>query len=986
MLRKKSPLFRYLSQALLCFGLVAGSLVASFTDIAHADNLSVFAQNAGCANESSNTCTVSFTDTSSVIEWLAPLNLKKVHVKLVGGTGGDDLRGNEPNEAHTLDFDLNFLDGASQENRTVQIGVGEGGASGIRACPATWWGPQAKNPFGKFNGGPGRAWCWPSAGASGGAGTALIAKGVTYVAAGTGGGSSSRGPSWWNYDPGPRDWTVGNARVDETDGYGFVQGGGGGLQGGTGGAWSAGASGTSGSSPSVAGLTLGSESSFSGKSGYVQISFPILQSPERVVAEAEKNALHISWNGVEPADPSVPVIYTATTDFKSLSCTSSSTSCEIPGLKNHRFYSVTVSATNGKYSSEPSEAVKGYLSDTWTNGDYKDFTDSAAFKITTPGLYRVQLIGAGGQGGSQCWGWVAGGGGGGGGYAEASTWLKGDHEIQIDVGTANALGDSCVNGMEDKDGYSGSDSIATLGSGSKLTAKGGAGGHGANDNQGGAGGTYSASGDEFLNIKGFVGGHGGPPKIRASFGYGWHEGGEGGSAANSDGNGFNGTTTVCSWTARAQTGDLPAGAGGHGPSGGYGSYISECPQPPEGTLMVGQNYGAGGMGCHCGGFAGAPGYARITLVRAVAPASAPAILGLSTGDGTVTLGVDAPAEFNDFSLLGYDFSTDNGATWSRFNSVDGPFTISGLTNGILYQIKVRAVNSVGAGDVSQSVSATPTNLIPARPSIASLDSGNASTTVHITPPTDITAGSISGYEYSVNNGVTYQRATVANSAFTITGLTNGIATSVRIRAVNGNGTSLPSIAKRVIPATTPDAPIISGVTPSAGALTIAFNAPSSGGSSIQSYQLSLDGGSTWAFTRKPSTSNSIKVTGLANTSTYQVKMRAVNAKGTGSPSNLVTASTPAIAPGAPTLTGILKNRTSITVDFDAPTRDGGASITSYAFSIDGGNTWVGLSSSAVASNFVISGLKPSTFYPIWLAAVNSAGRGAVSRSFAATLR
>jgi hypothetical protein len=45
-----------------------------------------------------------------------------------------------------------------------------------------------------------------------------------------------------------------------------------------------------------------------------------------------------------------------------------------------------------------------------------------------------------------------------------------------------------------------------------------------------------------------------------------------------------------------------------------------------------------------------------------------------------------------------------------------------------------------------------------------------------------------------------------------------------------------------------------------------------------------------------------------------------------------------------------------------------------------------LSSSAVASNFVISGLKPSTFYPIWLAAVNSAGRGAVSRSFAATLR
>ena len=283
-------------------------------------------------------------------------------------------------------------------------------------------------------------------------------------------------------------------------------------------------------------------------------------------------------------------------------------------------------------------------------------------------------------------------------------------------------------------------------------------------------------------------------------------------------------------------------------------------------------------------------------IKPVAPASAPSISGITAGNGQATLSISAPAQINDSSLSGYDYSINNGSTWSHFASVTGPFTITGLTNATAYQVKVRAVNSAGVGEASTAVTVNPTRLVPAKPVIGSVVGGNGSATVNITTPKDVTAQSITGYQYSIDRGATYQNAAVSNGSFTVTGLTNGVSTAVLIRATNFNGSSLASLAKTVIPATSPAAPSITTVTPSAGALSIAFTAGATGGRAITGYQYSLDGGSTWVVPKTAIKTSPLRVTGLANATAYLVKIRAVNAKGAGLASDAVSASTPVLVP------------------------------------------------------------------------------------------
>ena len=78
-----------------------------------------------------------------------------------------------------------------------------------------------------------------------------------------------------------------------------------------------------------------------------------------------------------------------------------------------------------------------------------------------------------------------------------------------------------------------------------------------------------------------------------------------------------------------------------------------------------------------------------------------------------------------------------------------------------------------------------------------------------------TSGSaITGYEYSIDGGNTWPSAGAATSSpFTITGLTNGTIYTVRIRAVNANGSGTSSDPVVSKPYTVPSAPIPDGPRP-----------------------------------------------------------------------------------------------------------------------------------------------------------------------------
>ncbi|GEM_PF-1467887 len=89
-----------------------------------------------------------------------------------------------------------------------------------------------------------------------------------------------------------------------------------------------------------------------------------------------------------------------------------------------------------------------------------------------------------------------------------------------------------------------------------------------------------------------------------------------------------------------------------------------------------------------------------------APA-APVIVGIETGvPAQLTVDFTRPYDGGS-SITDYQYSTDNGSTWSSFGSTRQSQIITGLVNSTLYNIRVRAVNAVGSGTASLTAQAAP---------------------------------------------------------------------------------------------------------------------------------------------------------------------------------------------------------------------------------------------------------------------------------------
>ena len=100
------------------------------------------------------------------------------------------------------------------------------------------------------------------------------------------------------------------------------------------------------------------------------------------------------------------------------------------------------------------------------------------------------------------------------------------------------------------------------------------------------------------------------------------------------------------------------------------------------------------------------GFAGIT-VNSGTP-SAPTSLSSTAGDRQAQISFTAGAA-GATAITNYEYSIDNGTNWIACSPAvtSSPITITGLTNGTSYTIKLRAVNSVGSGTASSSVTVTP---------------------------------------------------------------------------------------------------------------------------------------------------------------------------------------------------------------------------------------------------------------------------------------
>ena len=96
----------------------------------------------------------------------------------------------------------------------------------------------------------------------------------------------------------------------------------------------------------------------------------------------------------------------------------------------------------------------------------------------------------------------------------------------------------------------------------------------------------------------------------------------------------------------------------------------------------------------------------VTVTPHTIPA-APTTLVASAGDQSASITFNPGAD-NGSAITNYEYSLDNGA-WVAITptTTTSPVTISGLTNGTPYSIRLRARNSAGPSTASASVSATP---------------------------------------------------------------------------------------------------------------------------------------------------------------------------------------------------------------------------------------------------------------------------------------
>ncbi len=151
-------------------------------------------------------------------------------------------------------------------------------------------------------------------------------------------------------------------------------------------------------------------------------------------------------------------------------------------------------------------------------------------------------------------------------------------------------------------------------------------------------------------------------------------------------------------------------------------------------------------------------------INAIVP-TAPTITGITPGNNQLSVAFTAPSSNGGASISNYEYSTNGGTDWTTPSPAvtSSPLVITGLTNGVTYDVQIRAVNSVGSGAATATTQGTPA--APVSPTLnavtlsSSLTStyGTASTGVSFTAngsnltAENITATAQSGYEVSTDN-------------------------------------------------------------------------------------------------------------------------------------------------------------------------------------------------------------------------------------------
>jgi|GEM_PF-1006760 len=245
--------------------------------------------------------------------------------------------------------------------------------------------------------------------------------------------------------------------------------------------------------------------------------------------------------------------------------------------------------------------------------------------------------------------------------------------------------------------------------------------------------------------------------------------------------------------------------------------------------------------------------------------SAPTSVVAVSGDAQLAVTWVAPASTGGSAITEYlvKYSSNSGSTWTRFFPSSGlpitalSCTVTGLTNGTPYVIKVIAQNAVGIGPPSaHSAPATPAT-VPSVPTSVVAVRSDAQLAVTWVAPASTGGSPITNYlvKYSSNSGSTWMRffpssgMPITALSCTVTGLTNGTPYVIKAIAQNAVGISPPSAYS-------------ASATPLTTALTPSFGATTSTADGFTVQISNYDASYTWAGTATASGSVVVSASGL----------------------------------------------------------------------------------------------------------------------------
>ncbi len=338
-------------------------------------------------------------------------------------------------------------------------------------------------------------------------------------------------------------------------------------------------------------------------------------------------------------------------------------------------------------------------------------------------------------------------------------------------------------------------------------------------------------------------------------------------------------------------------------------------------------------------------------------------------------------------------SDDQGATWTvvvaNTGNTNQLYQDTGLTPLTEYFYRVSTINASGTSVVSPSGSNTTYGPPDAPTSLTATPLPGAQIKLDWVAPINNNGDAVNSYqiERSLDN-IAWSVLTntgTTSITYTDTGLNTPQTYYYRVSATSGYGTGAASNMASAIASDVPDQ--VTGLTGTAlpsAEIKIDWSTPANNGYLITGYVIerSIDAGQTWGVLVANTQSTAITYTDTALTigNTYNYRVAAINAVGTGTVSSDVAVVAGDI-PDTPTISLTAQSGNQIEITWSAPNSNA-YPLTGFAIErgTDGIN-WSPLTTpTSSATNFVDTGLNAGTTYHYRMVAINAIGASAWSNA------